>query len=410
LKLAGWAGVSWLTPAAHLLARQAEQAKSRAPARSIILLWLAGGPSQLETFDPHPDTRIAGGTRAIPTAVPAVRLAEGLERTAEHMASVALVRSLVSREGDHERGTYLVKTGFRPDPTIVHPSIGAVCCHELPAGPTEVPRHVSILPGPWPSRGGYLGDAYDAFQTGDPLHKVPDVTPGVAPDRDARRLRSLDVIEQAFARGRRGRVDATLHRATVQNARVMMTSEQLKAFEVADEPAALRQAYGDTPFGRGCLAARRLIEVGVRCVEVTLDGWDSHANNHAVHRDLLAVLDPALSALLGDLKERRLLDRTVVLCLGEFGRTPALNRTGGRDHWPTGFSAALAGGRFRGGRVLGQTDPEGGKDPVEPVTVADLHATVLTAVGIDPQGVYTSPIGRTVRRSEGKPIQGLLTG
>jgi uncharacterized protein (DUF1501 family) len=408
LKLAGLGTLSWLTPLGHLLAREAEQAKSRQPAQSVILLWMGGGPSQLETFDPHPGTNSAAGTGAIPTALKDVQLATGFDVLAEQMESVSLIRSLVSKEGDHERGTYLVKTGFRPDPTVVHPSIGAVCCHELPAGGTEIPRHVSILPNAWPSRGGYLGDEYDAFKTGDPAQKVPDVASTVSPERDARRMRDLDVVEKAFAAGRQHRVDATLHRGTVQRARAMMTSEQLKAFDVSQEPARLREAYGDNPFGRACLAARRLIEVGVRCVEVTLEGWDSHANNHAIHKAQVARLDPAFGTLLRDLKEHQLLDRTIVLCLGEFGRTPQVNPLGGRDHWPKGFSMALAGGGVRPGCVVGETDPEGKKDPVDPVEIADIHATVLTALGINPAKLFTSPIGRTVKLSEGKPVQALL--
>ncbi|HMF14538.1 MAG TPA: DUF1501 domain-containing protein, partial [Gemmataceae bacterium] len=300
LTIAGAAGLSWLTPVSRVLARAAES--KRAPAQSIIILWMAGGPSQLETFDPHPDTEIAGGTRAIATAVKGVQLAEGFDRLADQMGSVALVRSLLSKEGDHERGTYLMKTGYRPDPTVVHPSIGAICCHELPekaaAGKrTEIPRHVSILPSQWPSRGGFLGDTYDAFKTGDPAQKVPDVASLVSAERDCRRLEDLDVVERAFAQGRRHRAEATLHRATLNSARTMMTSEQLAAFDVTREPRKLLQSYGDTPFGRGCLAARRLIEVGARCVEVTLDGWDTHADNHALQRKRVDTLDPAFATL-----------------------------------------------------------------------------------------------------------------
>jgi hypothetical protein len=409
LRAAGLAGLSWLTPVGHLLARAAErQADQRQPAQSIILLWMQGGPSQLETFDPHPGTEIAGGTRAIDTAVKGVQLADGFGHLAEQMASVALVRSMMSKEGDHERGTYLMKTGYRPDPTIVHPSIGAVCCHELPGGKTEIPRHVSILSSQWPGRGGFLGDEYDAFKTGDPLHKVPDVTARVPEGRDRQRLRDLEFLEEEFARGRRGLVEAAGNRAVVNSARLMMSSEQLKAFDVAQEPAKLRAAYGDTPFGRGCLAARRLIEVGVRCVEVTLGGWDTHADNHKFCKEQVAILDPAFAALLRDLKECGLLERTVVICAGEFGRTPKINGLGGRDHWTNGFSVALAGGGIRGGQVLGATDPEARADPTDPVAVGDVHATVMTAVGIDPKKVMTSPIGRTVTLSEGKVIKGLL--
>ncbi|MHC5538092.1 DUF1501 domain-containing protein, partial [Singulisphaera rosea] len=197
LRGVGLAGMGWLTPVGHLLAAQAVRGKQ--PARSIILIWLSGGPSQLETFDPHPNTRIAGGTRAIETAVKGIRLAEGYPRLAEVMPSVSLIRSLVSKEGDHERGVYYVKTGYRPDPTVEHPSIGAICCHELPVGETGIPRHVSILPGQWPGRGGFLGGEYDAFKTGDPLQKLPDVTSLVASNRDEGRIRDLDVVEKTFA-------------------------------------------------------------------------------------------------------------------------------------------------------------------------------------------------------------------
>jgi hypothetical protein len=409
LRLASLASVSWLTPLGNLLAR-ADEARGRSggPARSIILLWLQGGPSQLETFDPHPGTTIAGGTGAVPTSVKGVSLATGLEHMAGEMGSISLIRSMVSKEGDHERGTYTLKTGFRPEATVVHPSIGAICCHELSGAGTDIPRHVSILPGQWPSRGGFLGAEYDAFQTGDPAGPVPDTTSSLPPNREQQRLKDLSVLEEAFTRGREKRVQSTLHRETVAGARRMMTSQQLKAFDVSREPLALRRSYGETPFGRACLAARRLTEVGVRCIEVTLPGWDTHANNHAQHRELLSILDPAFAALLRDLRERQLLDRTLVLCMGEFGRTPTINPAGGRDHWPVGFSLALAGGGIRGGQVIGATDPEGKNAPVNPVTVGDLHATALSAVGVDPQKTVQTSNERPIRLAEGKPIAALL--
>ena len=406
LRAAGLAGLGWLTPISHLLAEQAE--RRRQPAQSIILLWMAGGPSQLETFDPHPGTMIAGGTRAIDTAAKGVQLAAGLGRLAEEMGSVALVRSLVSKEGDHERGTYLMKTGYRPDPTVEHPSLGAICCHELPVGRTDIPRHVSILPNQWPARGGFLGGEFDAFKADDPQQKLPDVTAYIQGPRGDRRVADLDVVERAFARGRREQVAATLHRETLARARVMMTSEQLKAFDITQEPASVRAEYGDTPFGRACLAARRLTEVGVRCVEVTLDGWDAHVNNHEIHKNRLAVLDPAFAALIRDLRRRGLLDRTVVACAGEFGRTPKLNLAHGRDHWPNGYSIALAGGGLRGGHALGATDPAGLKGPASPLGIADVHATILSAVGLDPARGNISPVGRPIKLSEGKPIAALL--
>jgi hypothetical protein len=395
---ASLAGAAWLTPVSELLALAAEGSR-RESAQSIILLWLGGGPSQLETFDPHPGSAIAGDTRAIDTAVRGIRFAEGYPLLAEQMDSLAVIRSVMSREGDHERGTYTVKTGYRPDSTVVHPSLGAVCAHQLAVGGTEIPRHISILPGQWPGRGGFLGDAFE---------RVPDVSSRVDSERDQERQRDLDVVERAFSQRRRDRAEATLHPATVGRARAMMTSEQLRAFDVSREPARLRESYGNTPFGRGCLAARRLIEVGVRCVEVELSGWDTHTNNHEGCRTQAAILDPAFSALIRDLKERRTLGRTVVICAGEFGRTPTINRLGGRDHWPTGFSVVLAGGGLRGGVALGATDPEGRAGPTDPVNSADIHATVLSAVGIDPTRAMSTPIGRTVRLSEGTPLRQLL--
>lgn len=401
---ASLAGAAWLTPISHLLSRAGE----RELAQSIILLWLAGGPSQLETFDPHPGTSIGGDTRAINTSVRGIQFADGYPLLAEQMDSLAVLRSVVSREGDHERGTYTVKTGHLPDPTVVHPSIGAICTHELAAGRAEIPRHISILPGQWPSRGGFFGDQFDAFRTGDPAQRVPDVSSRVTPERDAQRQRDLDIVEGAFAQRRRVRSEVTQHQSTVDRARAMMSSEQLQAFDVSRESARLRSWYGDTPFGRGCLAARRLIEVGVRCVEVTLSGWDTHVDNHEGHRTQAAILDPAFSALIRDLKDRRLLRRTVVICAGEFGRTPNINRLGGRDHWPNGFSVVLAGGNLRGGITLGETDPQGRRDPANPITIGDIHATVLTAVGIDPARMMNTPIGRTYRFSEGTAIRQLV--
>jgi uncharacterized protein (DUF1501 family) len=189
----------------------------------------------------------------------------------------------------------------------------------------------------------------------------------------------------------------------------MMTSEQLQAFDVSREPAGVRDEYGATPLGRACLAARRLTEVGVRCVEITFGGWDAHVNNYEIHRDRVKDLDPPLSALIRDLRRRKLLDKTVVLCGGEFGRTPKVNALGGRDHWPNGFSMAIAGGGVAGGRVVGSSDPNGKKDPVRPATIADMHATILSAVGIDPRKENIAPVtSRPIKYSEGKVIAELL--
>ncbi len=410
LKLIGLSGLSWLTPMSELSALASE--KNMAPAKSLILLWLDGGNSQLETFDPHAGSKIAQGTEAIDTNVKGIQLARGMEQVAEQMDSLSIVRNVVTKEGDHERANYNVKTGFRPAPALVHPSIGAVLTHQLPVELTEIPRHVSILSSNWPGRGGYLGQQYDAFQTGDPSRPIPDVRKRVSDSRFSKRLESLNVLDSEFSRGRRVDLEsATQSRASVQQAVTMMSSEQLQAFDIGNATNAERKMFGDSKFGRGCLAAGRLVDVGVRCVEVTLGGWDvAHVSNRTVHDDLVPKLDAALAGLIEYLKQRELLDQTVVMCCGEFGRTPTLNPAAGRDHWPHGFSIALAGGGIGGGRVIGESDPEGGRVSFDKGTpVEDVHATVMQAMGIDYALELDTPINRPMKLSEGKPIEKLLS-
>lgn len=416
LKAASFGGVAWLTPVAELLARQDERAPRGKPPKSVIVLWLDGGPSQLETFDPHPGTTIGGETKAIKTALKGVEIGSGLVHTAEVMDSLSIVRSVTSKEGDHERATYNAKTGFRPDPTLVHPAIGAVICHQLPDN-VEIPRHVSILASSYAARGGYLGDRYDAFQVGDPQGKIPDVEDRVPVPRVQQRAADLNVVEAAFARRRLVNLDAakTLHRVSMDAARKMMSSDQLKAFDVSGAAAAERAAYGDSAFGRGCLAARRLIEVGVRCVEVTLSGWDTHVNNYPLQMSRIAELDAPLAALTRDLKERGLFDSTILVCGGEFGRTPRINSLEGRDHWPHGFSIVLAGGGVRSGVVYGATsatprfdEPDLTVNVEQPRDIADIHATILQALGIDFTVELDTPVGRPMAISKGQPIRELL--
>jgi hypothetical protein len=412
LRLAGLSGLAWLTPLSRLLAGDEDcGSASDRPARSLIVLWMAGGPSQLETFDPHPESAISYGTRSLRTALRGVAFAAGLERTASVAADLAVVRSVVSKEADHERAVYNMKTGYRPVPTVVHPSIGAVLCHELEDPTVEIPRHISILPGQWPARGGYLGPEYDAFQVADPQGPVRDVNSPVGFGRLRRRVKDLQIAEETFAAGRAPELDATVthHSQAMKRALRIMTSSQLKAFDVSAASATERVAYGESPFGRGCLAALRLVEAGVRCVEVTLSGWDSHVNNHESHARQVQVLDPALAALVRDLKSRDLLRSTVVLCGGEFGRTPKLNPLGGRDHWPHGFSVVLAGGGLRTGQVVGATDPTGdSRTPSNPIRVQDLHATIMKALGVDPSKEIVTPVGRPLSLSDGRVIPELL--
>jgi hypothetical protein len=405
-------GLLWLTPLSDLLALNAEKASDPdAPAKSIIILWLAGGPSQVDTFDPHPNSTVIRGPKAIPTAAKNIQLAAGFEQTAELMNDISLIRSVVSKEGDHERAFYNIKTGYRPNPTVVHPSIGAIVSHELAGPGIDIPTHVSILPNKWPGRGGHLGAQFDAFQIGDPGKPVPDITSSLPEKRQQNRLESLSIVEKAFAQGRQENLDnqITLHNDTIAKGRRMMSSDQIKAFDLSQIPQSEKVPYGDTPFGRGCLAAVRLVEAGVRCVEVTLKGWDSHINNTESQAARVLTLDPAFASLIRDLKARGLFENTVVLCGGEFGRAPKPNGLDGRDHWPHGFSIALAGGGLAGGKVIGATDPQADKkEPQAPVAVADIHATVQHTLGIDPDTELMTSAGRPIALSEGKILHQLL--
>jgi hypothetical protein len=408
LKWATGLGMSFALPALDL--RAASQRGGERP-RSLITLWLSGGPSQLETFDPHPGTKIGGPTKAIATSIPGVEIADTLPQIAEQLHHLSVIRSLVSKEGDHDRATYLVKTGFRIDPTLRHPSVGAIVAHALPYEQLEIPPVISLGYDNHLSRGGFLGGGFDALRVREPGSSGTDLKEWLAQPRQQRRLSNLDVVAQAFSRGRKVVVDKTMHAHNLDAALQMMTSDQLQAFRLDDEPEALRTAYGDSNFGRGCLVARRLIENGVRAVEVTLQNFDTHDQNFDRHRELAATLDPALATLLKDLHARDLLQSTVVLCLGEFGRTPRINGADGRDHWPHGFSCLLGGGDLQRGIVLGATDPTGEREtPEDPIPVPDLYATILTGLGIDPTNQVDTSIGRPIRYSEGTPIDRLIKG
>jgi hypothetical protein len=394
------------TAASHAIGQSAID-KSIKP-KSFILIWLNGGPSQLETFDPHPGTAIGGPTRAISTPLPGIQFAEHLPRLAELAPNLTLLRSVVSKEGDHARGQYHLRTGFRPEPSVFHPTLGAIAARELPAVGLDLPPYISILTSDNYTDAGYLGADFQAYRIGDPAHPPRNLRSPVADERLDRRRQMLDILE-ARHRTRSHRLEAVerAHQQTDRALRMMATSQQ-SAFDLAAESATTRDAYGRSPFGNGCLAARRLLETGVRAIEVTLGGWDTHATNFDAHARQGAVLDQGLSALIKDLQQRDLLRDTLLVCTGEFGRTPAINGLDGRDHWPHGFSVMLAGAGLPPGIVLGQTDPEGGEKPKDPITVPDLTATLLTLLGIHPEKEFITASGRPIKLSDGAPIEQLL--
>lgn len=407
LHLAAGMGLSFAMPGLGL--RAAEQ---RGPERqkSLILIWLAGGPSQLETWDPHPGTKIGGPTQAIDTSLPGVQIAAEFPQLATELHRLSVIRSLVSKEGDHERGAYAVRTGYRPDPTTIHPAVGAIAVHERPDPTIEIPQFVSLGSQPFPSRGGYLGDRFDPYRIFNPGQAGDNLSAPTDAQRQQRRLEALKVVSSQFRQGRSRRVEETLHQHTIDAALKMMSSKQLQAFNCKAESSTVQAAYGDTPFGRGCLVARRLVEQGVRSIEVTQDGFDTHADNFTGHTLRAGIMDPAIASLLRDLAERDLLQSTVVLVIGEFGRTPSINPLEGRDHWPTGFSCLVGGGGLRGGELIGATDPTGEKKtPTDPIEIPDLYATILQTMGVDPAKELITPIGRPLKLCEGRPIERLLS-
>jgi uncharacterized protein (DUF1501 family) len=377
-------------------------------AGACILLWLNGGPSHIDTFDPKPSRSTGGPFKAIRTRAPSMMLSEHLPRLAERANEIALVRSMSSKEGNHGRAQYYVHTGYAPNATLVHPSLGGWTSARLGDAEAPLPSFVSIA---GPSFGaGFLGVQNGPFVVQKAGVAPADVSlpPGVDQPRFERRLAALGAMEERFEEAT-GDAKVDGRRQVYAKAVRLMATPKLDAFDVSGETDATRRAYGDTEFGRGCLVARRLVERGVKFVEVVLDGWDTHQNNFDRTRSQMAILDPAFAALLADLAARGRLGSTLVACMGEFGRTPRINASDGRDHWPQAWSAVLAGGGIRGGVVRGATDEDGASVATAPTRVPDLLATMATLLGLDPAYTAMTPAGRPISvTDDGAPLRELM--
>lgn len=395
--LGAWLAGRWLST------REAEAAEARPAANACIVLWMNGGPSHIDTFDPKPGSKGSGPFRAIKTSAKGVSISEHLSRIASEAHRMAIVRGMTSREGSHERARLLGHTGHIPNPTVEHPAIGAWVSAKRGDPTADLPAFIS-LGGP-SEGGGFLGRANGPFVVRDPGRPPEDMTygPGVSAARFDRRRAALAMVEDQFERETKSAA-VTERRAIFEQAVRMMRSPAAPAFDISSEPAPAREAYGDTSFGRGCLTARRLVEAGVRFVEVALDGWDTHENNFERTKNLMGTLDPAMSALVRDLADRKMLERTLVVWMGEFGRTPRINGRDGRDHHPAAWSAVLAGGGIRPGIAVGATDTEGNQVVERPVPVADLFATIATVMGIDPLETAMTPQGRPVTVTDGGQV------
>ncbi len=414
-----------------------EAIKSPERRRSVILLWMTGGPPQTDTFDMKPGHENGGQFKAIDSSVAGIQVCEHLPQVAKLMEHCVPIRSMSTKEGDHTRGTYLMRTGNLPTGPIQYPTMGSLFSKELGLESSDLPNFVAVAPytqfSPSAYGPGFLGPKYAPLVVGDGNRVVPggnrmnydqslsvknlELASGINNYRADARLSLLGDLEADFASQRPGLV-ADSHREAYAAAVRMMRSEAVKAFQLDSEPDKLREAYGRNQFGQACLLARRLIERGVPFVEVSLNGisnnqtfaWDTHQQNFAAVKGLLGVLDPAWATLMKDLKDRGLLESTQIVWMGEFGRTPKINPQVGRDHFPAAWTSVLCGGGIKGGQVIGKTSADGMKVEDRPVSVQDLFSTMCHALGLDPMKQNLSNVGRPIRLADptAKPITEIL--
>lgn len=364
-------------------------------AKSCILVWLNGGPSHLDMFDLKPEAPLEIRGEFKPArSLDGVYVSEHLPRIAARMKKLALVRSLTSPEGNHDRATHYLLTGHRPSPAVAYPAMGAVMAKEVGLG-KDVPSHVAIPRAPDYSGPGYLPAAYGPFAASS--GGVRDLEPVVSVARVERRRDLLSAVDDLSRAVEESPVTASRDRFFEQAYRLVAGERAKAAFDLTREPDAVRAAYGGHELGRSCLLARRLVEAGARFVTVVDNGWDTHQAIFRVLKDgfpgKLPGLDQAFPALLDDLEARGLLEETLVVLMGEFGRTPKLNSAGGRDHWPRVSSVVLAGGGVKPA-VVGRSDAHGELPADRPVPVEDLVHTIYSLLGIDPRKKYEAPGGR----------------
>jgi len=410
LKLSA-AGVSAVSLSGWMNVLAARAAQAGAKTKSCILLWMDGGPSHKDTFDLKPGTKDGGEFHPIKTAVSGIQISEHFPKLAGLMQHGAIIRGMSTGEGAHGRAKYYMHTGYKEGVGgLVYPSLGSLVSSELCNPEFPLPNFVSI--GNRSFGSGFLGTRHQPLIVTDPLRGVENLKPAVGDREFNDRVGLLEEMESAFHRDYQAGTGAA-HHTTYQRAVTLMQSKEAHAFDLARETEATRTRYGGSKFGEGCLLARRLIETGVRFVEVTLGGWDTHQNNFNRVKQLSQQVDPAMSSLIADLKERGLLDSTLVIWMGEFGRTPKINSRGaqpGRDHYPRAWSTVLFGGGIKGGQVVSKTDQEGATVTERPVSTLDFMATVCKTLGIDYTKKNHTPIGRPIRivdKGE-EPIRELL--
>jgi len=376
----------------------------RRQGKACILLWMAGGPSQFETFSPKPDHANGGETKAIPTNVSGIQIAENLPQCAKVMNELAVIRSMTSKEGSHPRASFLLHTGYLPMGGVKFPTLGSNVAHQIGEPSFDLPSFVRIG-GRSADLGnaGFLGVDYDPLVLQNAERRPENSTPATIEDRYHRRLALLNDLQADFGAEEGADIVAD-HRKLIRKSSEMILSPRMEAFDLEKESAAMRDAYGRSRFGAGCLLARRLVESGVTFVEVVANGWDTHDDNFTRTRELATQIDQPRAYLIADLRQRGMLERTLVIWMGEFGRTPRINARAGRDHYPRVFNVALAGSGIRGGQVIGATDAGGVEVADRPVTVHDLFRTVYVSLGIDADHENMSRIGRPIKLVDGGEV------
>lgn len=378
----------------------------RATAKQVIYLFCRGGMSHLDTFDPKPGKSTQGPVEALRTRADGVLIGQYFPKLAEQMDKVCVVSSMQSRQGAHEQAQYVMRTSFELRGTIQHPSLGAWVNRMAGKRNPSLPGHVMIGGGGDMPSAGYFPPEYQALPIGSAADGLQNsgLPKGVDEERFQRRLKRLQELDRGFAESHPQRGVSAYSKA-YEDAVKLMRSSDLVAFDLGLETPAVRKSYGETPFGSGCLLARRLVEHGVRYVEVMTDGWDTHSDNFDRLADLTPAIDQGLAALLADLDARGILRDTMVVLATEFGRTPDIDADQGRNHYPKAFSCLLAGGGVRGGQRYGATDAEGRDVAADPVSVQDFNATIAHACGLPLDHVLHSPSGRPFKVADkGAPI------
>ena len=379
----------------------------QAKAEHVILFWNGGGMSHLDTWDPKPGRPTQGEFEPIHTSAPGVVLSEIFPQLSKQMHHVALIRSIAGQNGAHGRATYHLQTSYNESGNLRHPGFGSVVVHEKEKQ-GDLPAYVTIS---GQARGAsYLGQRCEAYFVGRPGEKDPYLAfpAGIAQARGNKRLEILERVNRRYS-ATVGNPKLVATQTSINEAVALMRSPALKAFDLEKVDSKLVQRYGETEFGRGALMAKQLVDAGVRFVQINRGGFDTHGNNFPAMRAHGEVMDPALASLIEDLDASGKLEKTLVLMLSEFGRTPRINDNAGRDHWPNVFGCMVAGGGIKGGQVIGSSDEDGYRPKDRPVNVPDIHATLCHALGIDAAKEVMTPLRRPMKLVDGgKPVMELF--